>query len=796
MAKLNDDDKTIISNRSPNPHASAPVTRHCPKCGLEVADSTSVCPQDGTQIFATHEDLLANKYEFITVTGSGGMSVVYKARRQDTGEIVAIKMMHSLLMNEQAMKRFQQEAKAITSLRHPNIINVHDFGVSEHGQPYMVMDFIDGNTLADVIKEKGGLTVEDSLHRFIQLCDALEHAHQVGVLHRDLKPSNIMISNRDGNFADARIVDFGIAKLLDKENEGETDVGNLTRTGELFGSPLYMSPEQCRGTQVDARTDIYSMGCVMYETLTGRPPLKGASMVETFVLQMTEVPPPMSEVCTDKTFPADLEAVIAKALAKNPDDRFQTMTELEYALMQIQPDKPGQKSNKQKAKRQTPIISKTTQIALASATAGFVLAALLIPLTLKQNNQRDKAAQSESTDTEQKQSNNRQTQTAEPQNIDIADYAKRNRKIRKNLEGGDAGLAEALKGDDLGLQRIDLSEANPHITDQAGVLLGNLKSLTDLDLDDNEVGDRTLIAIANLPITKLSLRRTFVTDEGIYMLCHHAINKQLDLLALTGCSKIGDTSITSIGQHMKALKSLAISNLNFTDAAFAKLADLNLVHLFAEGTSVTDTGVKTLAKMTSLKELQLNYTRTGDDAVGHLSNLQSLETLGLAGTLVTDRGTAAIAKLNNLRTLDLGYTTIGQQGLKELSQLKNLTKIGLYNTKLKDQDLKYLAKFPQLQSLNLANTRISDAGVNEIIKLKNLEFLDVGGTDISDVGLKKFAAIPNLKQVILYDLSLTLDHVRELKNSQPQLQIKLLAPDEHEDGFYDDPRNFKDYPNS
>ncbi|HEY9733618.1 MAG TPA: protein kinase [Drouetiella sp.] len=792
MAKLNDDDKTVITNRSQISSPTGAAVRHCPKCGLAVADTTNVCPQDGTQIFAAHEDLIASKYQFITVTGSGGMSVVYKARRHDTNEIVAIKMMHSLLMNEQAMKRFQQEAKAITSLRHPNIINVHDFGVSEHGQPYMVMDFIDGNTLADVIKEKGGLTVEESLHRFIQLCDALEHAHEVGVLHRDLKPSNIMISNRDGNFADARIVDFGIAKLLDKGNEAETDIGNLTRTGELFGSPLYMSPEQCRGSQVDARTDIYSMGCVMYETLTGRPPLKGASMVDTFVLQMTEVPPPMSEVCTDKTFPADLEAVIAKSLAKNPDERFQTMTELEYALMQIQPDKPGQKSSKTKLKRQIPLVSKTAQIALASAAAGFVIGAVVVSEVLRSNSQ----TQNSASIAKEQQAAKTNTPLPTAKSIDIADYAKRNRKIRKNLEGGDEGLAEALRGDDLGLQRIDLSEANPHITDQSGVLLRNLKSLTDLNLDDNDIGDRTLLAIENLPITRLSLRRTGVTDEGIFEFSHHAINKQLETLALTGCSRIGDTAVAAIGQHLKALKSLAISNLNFTDQAFAKLADLTLTRLFAEGTSITDAGVSTLAKMTSLKELQLNYTHTGDGAVEHLTGLSNLETLGLAGTLVTDKGTQSIAKLNQLKSLDLGYTVITQQGLKNLARLKHLTKIGLYNTKLKDQDLKFLAKFPQLQSLNLANTRISDAGVDEIVKLKNLEFLDVGGTDITDAGLKKFAAISNLKQVILYDLSLTLDHIRALKNKQPQVQIKLLAPDEHEDGFYDDPRNFKDYPNS
>lgn len=793
MAQINDDDITIVSRPS-QPNLTAKSSRHCPKCGLAVADSTSVCPQDGTQIFEAQEEFLAEKYEFITVTGSGGMSVVYKARRHDNGEIVAIKMMHSLLMNEQALKRFQQEAKAITSLRHPNIINVHDFGVSEHGQPYMVMDFIDGNTLAEVIKEKGGLTVDESLHRFIQLCDALEHAHEVGVLHRDLKPSNIMISNRDGNFADARIVDFGIAKLLDKEDENN-DSGHLTRTGELFGSPLYMSPEQCRGSQVDARTDIYSMGCVMYETLTGQPPLKGASMVETFVLQMTEVPPSMSEVCPERSFPDQLEAVIAKALAKDPDDRFQTMTELEYALMQIQPNQVSAPASSSRLKR-----FRQNKVALGAVPSAVIITALiavalLIAVTtiVSKNGNTPQSAVSE------KIGSTASAPTAEK--VDVEDLATRNRKVRKDMTGGDETLIQALSGTDPGMTKVDLSEARPPIHDKSGVLLGKLKHLRELNLDENLIGNATLFAIENLPIHKLELRRTNVTDLGIkFHICNHMGNT-LKELALSGCELVGNESIQAIGDHLHALKRLSITGVKFDGKSFKSLKQLPLHHLYAEQTSIDDDALSALSDMTSLTELKLNYTLVTDRGIDYLTKLTKLEELGLANTAVTDKGIAKLGALKDLEELDLGFTNVGAQGLASLADLKNLHSLYLYNTKLDDNALKSLANFQDLTYLNLANNgTITDAALDTITKLRHLQWLDLGGNQITDRGLKKIAEMHHLKTLVLYDCPITMEGVRKLQNSSPDLHIKLLSPHknetEEENSFWKDPRNFKDYPDS
>ncbi|MBS1954290.1 MAG: protein kinase [Cyanobacteria bacterium SZAS-4] len=791
MAQIDDDDITIVSHTS-QPKLTERSARQCPKCGLAVADSTSVCPQDGTQIFEAQEDLLADKYEFIKVTGSGGMSVVYKARRHDNGEIVAIKMMHSLLMNEQALKRFQQEAKAITSLRHPNIINVQDFGVSEHGQPYMVMDFIDGNTLADVIKEKGGLTVDESLHRFIQLCDALEHAHEVGVLHRDLKPSNIMISNRDGNFADARIVDFGIAKLLDAEDQNN-DSSHLTRTGELFGSPLYMSPEQCRGSQVDARTDIYSMGCVMYETLTGRPPLKGGSMVETFVLQMTEVPVSMSEACPEKSFPDELESVIAKALEKDPDDRFQTMTELEYALMQIQPNQLGKDQSRTKRIRQSRGAPKTVPTSVRFAVPAAVVATALITAAVMM------LVPKLLTESEISRSADLATgdQTATTGADGKASPGDPPAHKGKEITGGDAALIEALTHGDLTITKLDLSESDPPIHDESGKLLGKLKNLRELNLDESKIGNATLFAIETLPISELELRRTNINDVGVKVhICNH-MDKTLKELALSGCEFVGNESIRAIGDHLNGLQELSITSLKFDNDSFASLGKLSLHHIYAELTDINDDGLHALSDMTSLTRLKLNSTQITDRGISYLSKLKKLHELGVADTKISDKGITEIANFKDLKTLNVGFTGISAQGLASLAPLKNLQKLYLYNTKLDDQALKSLENFQSLTYLNLANIgTVTDGALDTICKLPKLQSLDLGGNQITDNGLKKIDALHHLKTLVLYDCPVSLDGVRKLEKSNPELRILLLYPHKDEDLYWKDPRKFKEYPDS
>jgi serine/threonine protein kinase len=292
--------------------------------------------------------VLQDKYRVISEIGRGGMSIVYKARHEMMDKQVAIKMLQQGLMGDQtSIKRFQQEAQAASCLAHQNVITIFDFGVSPTGQPYLVMDFLEGHSLADVIKAENHISQRRAAAIFIQACDALEHAHQKGVLHRDLKSSNIMLVDYDSNPDFVKVVDFGIAKLM--PNSGKQQQ-NLTATGEIFGSPIYMSPEQCLGLTLDARSDIYSMGTMLYEALTGQPPLLGANIIDTMQMHVESVPARPSKIRSDLQISGPLEMICVRSLEKKPENRFKSMGEFRDALLAIVPLLPaeaGQPANRQ-----------------------------------------------------------------------------------------------------------------------------------------------------------------------------------------------------------------------------------------------------------------------------------------------------------------------------------------------------------------------------------------------------------------------------------------------------------------
>ncbi|HEY9714912.1 MAG TPA: serine/threonine-protein kinase, partial [Chroococcales cyanobacterium] len=322
--------------------------KKCPACNRRFTGTMVVCQHDGTLLIPVKQDqligtLLAEKYSIIEEVGRGGMSIVYKGRHELMDRTVAVKMLQAQLVEDQtSIKRFQQEAKAASCLTHPNVITVYDFGIAPTGQPYLVMDFLEGESLIDIIKRDNHVEVSRVLNLFIQACDALEHAHQKGVLHRDLKSSNIMLIDFEGKKDVVKVVDFGIAKLMPSSGKQSQ---NLTQTGEIFGSPIYMSPEQCLGQPLDVRSDVYSMGTMLYESLTGDPPLMGDTVVATMQMHVASQPPSFEEMRPDLYVPPLLEAACMKALQKKPADRFQSMEEFKLALQRIQrqmANDPGQ----------------------------------------------------------------------------------------------------------------------------------------------------------------------------------------------------------------------------------------------------------------------------------------------------------------------------------------------------------------------------------------------------------------------------------------------------------------------
>lgn len=268
--------------------------------------------------------LIAGHYEVLSIIGQGAMGTVYKVKHLLVDQIRAVKLLR--VSNEtQLLRRFQQEAKASLALEHPNIVRVFEFGIEpQMQQPYLVMEYVEGEALSAVLEKKEKLTCENVYAIIAQVCEALAHAHAKGIIHRDIKPANIVLT-RDSNGAEvAKLVDFGIAKLISPE-----DGQNLTQTGEVFGTPLYMSPEQCLGQKVDARSDIYSLGCVIYECLAGKPPFKGGSSLETIMMHVNADSVP--DFAGTK-ISASLESVICKTLETKMVDRFQAASDLQSAL--------------------------------------------------------------------------------------------------------------------------------------------------------------------------------------------------------------------------------------------------------------------------------------------------------------------------------------------------------------------------------------------------------------------------------------------------------------------------------
>ena len=249
------------------------------------------------------------------------MGAVYKARDLTLQIDVAVKVLRSKQAPEQALARFQQEAKTASRLNHPGIVKILDFGVVDGEMPYMVLEYVDGNSLATLIKEKGPLSLEEALPLFIATAEALVHAHGEGVLHRDLKPENVMVLGQD----QIKLLDFGIAKFV--ENEGSLAV---TSTGALVGSPLYMSPEQARGRgadkNVDCRSDIYSLGVLMFKTLSGRVPIQADSVIETIALKTSQPAPLLSSTGTPSN--DELDRILTRCLAIEPEKRYDSVEEL------------------------------------------------------------------------------------------------------------------------------------------------------------------------------------------------------------------------------------------------------------------------------------------------------------------------------------------------------------------------------------------------------------------------------------------------------------------------------------
>lgn len=283
---------------------------------------------------------LDGRFDLLQKLGEGGMGTVYLARQNGIDRLVAIKVLkESVAHSLEQQRRFRNEAKLTSALNHPNIVSVYATGISEQGSPYIAMELLDGHALSDLIKESGFLSYKQVVPLFIQACDALDHAHQKGIYHRDVKPSNLVVINQtrdpDGTLSSGaerkpqhplvKLVDFGIAKAFTDEA--------ITRTNMPVGSAFYLSPGQSFGRFADPRSDIYSLGCTLFECLAGRPPFVGQNTLDTMQKHLEETPPLVHTINPHTDAPEALGAVVACCLSKEPDLRYASTLDLKHDLL-------------------------------------------------------------------------------------------------------------------------------------------------------------------------------------------------------------------------------------------------------------------------------------------------------------------------------------------------------------------------------------------------------------------------------------------------------------------------------
>ncbi|MCC7531589.1 MAG: serine/threonine protein kinase [Candidatus Melainabacteria bacterium] len=579
--------------------------------------------------------VVGNRYKILSLVACGGMGTVYKVEQVYLGKVLALKVLNTRCVSDLTVRRFQHEARAAFGIDHPNLISVHDFGLLDEKMPFLVMDYVSGQSLSERIRAHGMLTVAEAVPVFLRICFGLGYAHDQGVIHRDIKPSNIMLvdnisSSEEGSI---KIVDFGIAKFTQLE---KSDIQALTRTGEVFGSPLYMSPEQCTGSPVDLRSDIYSLGCVFFEALTGTTPFVGANALTTMMQHMGEKAPSLKEASMGKDFSPLIEQIIARMLAKNVNDRYQSLAHVARDLAHLERTlaDPYLLANsvfvEDKPPKAPPAVSE-----FKCSRGGFCLAMVCLIVA-------SAALSSWLTS----------LMASKPEAAPEAKAA--------------AGYSQKLFYPEVPIKRIE--EVKRFVQSIEPKKLKNSVSLNALlkSIDEQE------------KTHKLKLKFIDIDDSALEAIIRTRGVKVLDLL---GCTV--DNGILIELCQLRNLVHLTISYSNLDDGGAAGIAKCaNLSDLIVSWTNITDKAIPYFTAMKSLRRLEIGGIALTPLSIRFLAGKQELEKLVMRGaTGLGDESFAPIVD-SRLRFIDVESVDVGDRAAFYFSQMRELRSISIVSTRI------------------------------------------------------------------------------------------------------------------
>jgi hypothetical protein len=634
-------------------------------------------------------DTVGGTYCILSHLGRGGMGHVYEVEHIMLRQTYALKILTSEKPSETGWRRFQTEARSIAKLDHPNIVKVHNLGIHNEKMPYYVMDLLEGETLSASIRRLGRINPDDAIDMFIAICDGLSYAHSRGIVHRDIKPSNIMLILQKNRVV-PKLVDFGLVKLV--AGGALAPSQQLTASGEVFGSPLYMSPEQSVGRHVNERTDIYSLGCTLFQALSGAPPFVGENVVQTIMKHQFEVPPTLKEASMGVDFAPEWEAVVARTMAKEASDRYQSMDELAADLKAI---KAGKKlragaldsgedlfvNNAAQARQINPEKSHKTTILVAAAVAlvGAAGGALGSYLLLK--GQQTELNKSKTVHAETFENGGLQTPT--PAVV----------------------LAERVNS--------DLDDVSKPFVQNGGAITDNCKSYL---FPSQSIG-------------------TMVVD-------YPPPNKNPQSIDAVGAKKIPSRGLTTFqaakvcGTHPKIFRRFMPGDLKAieladptpdTDDELYFLNHLNdLVILKLDGSDVSAKGLKIVGDMPSLNTLSVARTKnlSGKD-LAQLKNLHSMIRIDYKGGHDVTALLQALQSSEKIDSLALDYTALTQTDLRLLGQLKTLTELNLTRCGLDSSAIQNLKTLPRLANLRISANNIGPAIIDAFKDSKTLSWLEI-----------------------------------------------------------------------
>ncbi len=635
--------------------------------------------------------MIDTRFRIIRELGRGGTGTVYQVEQVLLKKEFAMKVLDPIQVTDESWRRFQKEAQAAGRLDHPGFVKVYDFGLINNQIPYFTMDFVAGDTLAECLRKQGPMSVASALPIFIQLCFALDYAHSQGVIHRDVKPSNISLIPATGT-ADAqiKILDFGIAKLVG------VDTTSLTQVGSVFGTPFYMSPEQCMGQPVDLRSDVYSLGCVFFEMLTGAPPFTTENALTLMMQHQSDTPPSLKEASMGGQFPAALEALIQKMLSKNASERYQRLVDTANDLIDLQQGNAPSVTIAKKIQEGTS--SKRNKFAFSLVGLTLTVIAGTVFFFTQARHQPEPAVLK--ADAKPSPAANGLLPQLESENVEMFD----NGSQVDFSDVNDAYFSSELTQNGIPCRLFKFS---------------NKSSIGDMAYYDLQNKRQEIPAKGKIIVAKFPTQPSIIDITLDWKMCKAS------------------------PQLLKKFRPDEIGYLRFKDDDFRKT--LGADDCFDDTLSFID-------NLTSIYAIDLPSPVT-DKGLNHLANLPHLKFIDASRTRISGDEMKKIPTLRQLRVLKISMIKNARVVLPKLKQSPVLRSLKVVADNIQDPDLKNLANLPALEELSLRdNPKVTDAGLEYLVGLPNLQRITLDGCHITPKSIKTLSKM-NVQNLVCLDVS-------------------------------------------